>query len=104
VGRFDVFRHPDPRRRKTVPFLLSIQSDTLSFLETRVVVPLVIEQTFGARIPFLHPLLEVDGSSVVLAVNELVAVETSLLGGVIANLSRDASTIVSALDYLISGY
>lgn len=104
MARFDVFRHPDSRRRKTVPFLLSIQSDALSFLETRVVVPLVIEQTFGPRVPFLHPLLEVDGIAVVLAINELVAVETTLLGGVIANLSRDASTIVPALDHLLSDY
>ncbi len=104
MGRFDVFRHPDPRRRKTAPFLLSIQSDALDFLATRVVVPLVLERVFGARIPFLHPVLEVDGQAVVLVVNELVALETSLLGGVVTNLSRDASTIVSALDYLISGY
>lgn len=104
MARFDVYRHPDAKRRKVIPFFLSIQSDSLDFLATRVVVPLVADRSFGARIPFLHPSLVVQGEAVILAINELVAIETSILGPVVANQAHDASTIVSALDYLVSGY
>jgi hypothetical protein len=48
--------------------------------------------------------LVVTGRQVVLATNELVAVERKLLGSAVASLAVDASTIVSAVDYLISGY
>lgn len=104
MARFDVHRHPDPKRRKTNPFFVSIQSDALDFLRTRVVVPLVATQAFGPRIPFLHPELTIENRNVVLATNELVAVELSILGHVIANASADAPAIVTALDYLVSGY
>ena len=104
MARFDVFRHPEAKRRKTVPFLLSIQSDALDFLATRAVAPLVAENAFGPRIPFLHPVLDVDNQRVVLAINELVAVEATLLRGAVSNLGRDSTAIITALDYLISGY
>lgn len=104
MARFDVYRHPQTKQRRAIPFFVSIQSDTLDFLNTTIVVPLVAEHAFGPRIPFLHPVLDVMGRPVVLATNELVAVEKSLLGAVVANAAVDASTIVSAIDYLISGY
>ncbi len=93
-----------PKRRRTVPYLLSIQSDALDFLDTRIVVPLVTERSFGPRITFLHPLLDVEEHSVVLAMNELVALDRATLGRPVANLQLHASEIVTALDYLISGY
>ena len=104
MARFDVYRHPDAKQRKDVPFFVSVQSDMLDFLRSTIVVPLVAKAAFGARIDFLHPLLHVNGSSVILATNELVAVERKVLGTAVANLAVDASTIVSAIDYLISGY
>ena len=104
MARFDVYPHPDSRQRKLIPFFISIQSDALEFLRSTIVVPLVAESVFGPRIDFLHPVLDVSGIKVVLATNELVAVEKKLLGTAVANASVDASTIVSAIDYLVSGY
>jgi toxin CcdB len=104
VARFDVYRHPLAKVRKRVPYLLSIQADALDFLETRIVVPLVTEKAFGPRIPFLHPIVDLEQTNVVIAMNELTALERALLGSPVANLHAHASEIVGALDYLISGY
>lgn len=104
MARFDVHRHPLVTRRRTIPYLLSIQSDALDYLETRIVVPLVLEKAFGPRVTFLHPLVDVENGKVVLAMNELVAVDRALLGPSVANLQMHATEIVTALDYLISGY
>ena len=104
MARFDVYRHPDARRRKANPFFVSIQSDALDFLGTRVVIPLVDERSFGPRIEFLHPVLEIESKSVVLATNELVAVEHAALGNPIGTARNDAPAIVAAIDYLVSGY
>ncbi|MEO8936179.1 MAG: CcdB family protein [Burkholderiaceae bacterium] len=53
---------------------------------------------------FLYSVLDMNGANVLLATNELVAVEREFIDAAVANLSVDASTIVSAVDYLISGY
>ncbi len=103
MARFDVYRHPQVRQRRTIPFLVSIQSDALEFLHSTIVIPLVAEQAFGPRIPFLHPVLDVIGRPVVLATNELVAVERSLLGAAGANAGADASAISAAMDYRVAG-
>ncbi len=104
MARFDVYRHPDAKRRRSVPFFVSIQSDTLEFLHSTIVVPLVAENAFGPRIDFLHPVLVVMGRAVVLATTELVAVEKKILGTSVGNVAIDAATIVASVDYLISGY
>ena len=104
MARFDVYRHPESARRRQVPFLVSIQSDALDALHTTVVIPLVAAAAFGPRIPFLHPVLDVGGRACVLATNELQAVVKATLGTAITNAAAEASAIVAALDYLISGY
>ena len=104
MARFDVYRHPLAKRRKSVPYLVSIQTDALDYLETRIVAPLVSEKAFGPRIPFLHPIVALDHETVVVATNELVALERSLLGAPVANIRESAAEIIAALDYLIAAY
>lgn len=104
MARFDVHRHPLAKSRRSVPFLLSIQTDALDFLATRLVAPLVVEKAFGPRIPFLHPIVPIDGDRLVVAMNELVAVDRALLGAPVFSMRESASEIVAALDYLVSGY
>jgi len=104
VARFDVYRHPIAKSRRSVPFLLSIQTDALDYLDTRIVVPLVAEKSFGPRVPFLHPTIDIEQEKIVVAMNELVAIERRLLGDPVANLQSHSTTIISALDYLVSAY
>lgn len=104
MARFDVYRHPLARSRRSIPFLLSIQTDALDYLDSRIVVPLVKEKSFGPRVPFLHPTIDIEEDKVVVAMNELVAIERGLLGNPVANLRAHSATIISALDYLVSGY
>ena len=40
MARFDVYRHPDAKQRVTTPFLLDVQNEYISGLQTRVVLPL----------------------------------------------------------------
>ena len=104
MARFDVYRHPLAKSRRSVPYLLSLQTDALDYLDTRIVVPLVAERSFGPRIAFLHPTVDIQDEKVVVAMNELVAIERGLLGNAVTNLQSHSTTILSALDYLVSGY
>ena len=44
MARFDVYAHADADTRKKTPFLLDVQNSYIDGLETRVVVPLRVDE------------------------------------------------------------
>jgi len=49
MAQFDVCTNPNPASAKRIPYLLDVQSDLLSSLATRVVVPLATLETLGNK-------------------------------------------------------
>ena len=45
MASFTIYANPDPKSQKAIPFLLDVQSELLSPLDTRVVVPLYLKST-----------------------------------------------------------
>ena len=43
MAQFDVYANQNPNTNKEVPYLLDVQADILSSLETRVIVPLIVQ-------------------------------------------------------------
>jgi toxin CcdB len=99
----DVHRNADDRGRDLYPFLLDVQADLLSDLETRVVVPLVAAAAYGRRAGRLHPQFEIDGQSVVMATHLLAAVRRSELGARVASLADRRDEVIAAVDVLLGG-
>jgi toxin CcdB len=62
----DVHRNTDDATGQ-IPYLLDLQADLLDELQTRVVAPLVRAEAFGRRADRLHPVFEIEGTSVVMA-------------------------------------
>ena len=85
------------------PFLLDVQVDLLSDLETRVVVPLVRASAFGRPAGRLHPRFTVHGQEVVMATHLLAAVRRSTLGDCVTSLSGYRDTVIGAIDVLLTG-
>lgn len=54
MAQFDVYANPNPNTNKEVPYPLDVQADILSSLETRVIVPLVIQSKTAKH---LNPVL-----------------------------------------------
>jgi toxin CcdB len=86
-----------------IPFLIDVQADLLSDLETRVVVPLVREGAFGRRASRLHPLFTIEGEQVVMATHLLAAVRRGTLGSALASLLDQRDVIIAAIDVLWTG-
>ena len=86
-----------------IPWLIDVQSNLLSDLETRVVVPLIRATAFGRRAARLHPAFVVDGDDVVLATHLIAAIRKRSLGPAVASLSGQRDAVLSALDVLWSG-
>ncbi|MCC7049103.1 MAG: CcdB family protein [Alphaproteobacteria bacterium] len=103
MAQFDVHQNTDPRSRDEIPFLVDIQSDFLSSLSTRAVVPLIRAKTFGKPISRLNPEFRIKGQALVLSTAELAGVPRAALGPAVANLAHAGDAIIAAVDLLITG-
>ena len=84
--------------------VVDCQSDLMSDLRSRFVVPLRLKHGFPVQSARFNPEFEVDGRDYVLATQFPRAVEIERLGKRIFSLSEHDLTIKNALDMLISGY
>src|SRR5688572_6228656 len=72
MPQFSVHKNKNPKTRATYPYLVDVQSDLLSGLSTRVVVPLVRHTAVGRKpIGILMPVVSVEGQSFVMLVPQL---------------------------------
>ena len=86
-----------------IPYLLDIQADMLSALQTRVVVPLILREAFGRPIARLHPVFTIETRPVVMATHLTAAIRRSSLGAVVVSFQSERDTILNAVDVLWSG-
>lgn len=104
MSQFTVYRNKSPRSKGDYPFLLDIQSDLLSDLKTRVVIPLCSEGWLGGQpIGNLVPKLEIEGDPFLVLTPQLAGVSTRELGERVTDLSESRDAIIAALDLLITG-
>ena len=104
MARFDVYRHPDAKQRVNTPFLLDVQNEYISGLQTRVVLPLRSAERVAIPLRDLNPALEVEGVAVILDAAAIGAVPLSMLKSPVDNLRAQADLISSALDALFGAY
>lgn len=104
MAQFDVHRNAG-RGAKHIPFLLDVQSDLISVVGSRIVVPLVRAAAFGRPAPArLYPALTVEGISVIMLTTDIASILRSELGSKVASLSDRWSEIRDALDFTFQGY
>lgn len=94
-ARLEIWRLRDGKR-----LVLNVQSDLLD-ISTFVVVPLARSGNFG-QIEEVNPYVEVGGISYLLVTQQLSAVRRSEMKTRIADLSADSSTVIKALDRLLT--
>ena len=99
MARFDVYENA-----AGPGYLVDVQADLLSPLNTRVVIPLLPADIAPARAARLNPEFEVRGLPCSLVTQFMAAVPRSELKLVIVNLEREASTILDAVDFLHQGW
>jgi toxin CcdB len=102
VAQYDVYEHPGERLRAEYPFIIDLQTDLLSSLDTRVIVPLRRAELLPA-IKRLNPSFTIDGINVVLVPTEIVAIRRSLLGPPVGSLGKEHFVITAALDLMLTG-
>lgn len=105
MARFDVYRNSGPQAAD-VPYLLDVQTEVLSGLDTRVVVPLRRRSRFPASIvpANLMPMVTVEGDECIVEIPKLAAVPVRILKEPVTSLSACRLEITRALDFLFQGF
>ena len=99
MPQFDVFKNvAEPG------YLLDCQSDALSGLNTRLVVPLLPTDYAPKPSHRLNPLLSMDQEQFVMMTHFVSAVPTRDLGQAVGSLAQEYTVIMNAFDMLLTGY
>ncbi len=104
MAQFDVFKNKNRSTKTLYPYLLEVQSNLLSELQTTVVIPLTVENNYsGEKLKTLHPVFEIMGKQYLSITTLIAGIERSNLGEKISSLSESRDEIISALDFMITG-
>ncbi|MBS64162.1 CcdB family protein [Salinisphaera sp.] len=99
MARFEVCRNQGGSG-----YLLDVQSDLLSGLNTRMVVPLLPKAAAPRPAERLNPEFEIKRTQVVMATQYMAAVPESELGPTVCSLAEQQHAISAALDMLFLGF
>ena len=83
--------------------VLDCQTDLLTDIETRFVVPLVAREQAPAPVRQLNPVFAIEGAEYVMLTQSAAAVRRSELGDEVASLAGYRHQIIEALDFLLTG-
>ena len=99
MARHDVYENPDGNG-----YLLDLQSDFFSVLDSRIVAPLV---PFGGELLHsarLNPVFEIRGERHIMLTQSMSAVPTGVLRKKIADLYDHFDEITRAIDMIFQGF
>lgn len=104
MAQFDVYNNTNQSTKSSYPYLVEIQSDLLSELQTTVVIPLIEKNDYtGAKLKYLHPIFEISGK-LYLAMTTLIAgIDRGSLGEKITSLAKSRDEFISSIDFMITG-
>lgn len=104
MRQFDVYPNPNPRTRDAYPFLVDIQSQLISELATRIVIPLGRRSRFGAEsMAVLTPVIEYAGEQLLLLTPQIASIPSNLLRDPIGSLDHFRADIIASLDFALAG-
>jgi toxin CcdB len=104
MAQFDVYQNVDPASQGYIPYLLDVQHGLHQSLSTRTVVPLVRSSLLQQNLANLCPRFTVEGETVIMATPELAGYPVRDFGHKIATLADERTTILSAINFLLSGF
>lgn len=103
MAQFSVHRNPATDTAAWAPYLLVLQNDLLSELNTVVVAPLIHEEAFGRPARILNPTFTIEDHRVVLSTAELAGISRDALGAEVVSLAQERTAIMAACDFLFTG-
>lgn len=104
MPQLTVYKNKNSSTKARIPYLVDVQSDLLSELDTRIVIPLFISTALkGKALTTLTPTLQIEGRACVLMTPQLAGISKKELGDEVEDLAAHRDSIIAALDFLITG-
>ena len=106
MAQFDVYANPSSHSKAHYPYLVDIQSDVLTDLATRIVIPLGRSSAFGGEaMKGLTPQISFDGEELelLLLTPQIASVPEKQLRKPVGSLAHFREQIIAALDLAITG-
>lgn len=103
MAQFDVYPNPSPRSKAAMPYVVDVQSNLLSVLPTRLVIPL---SRIGLNAPIARNVIKqftVNGESLFLLAYVAAPVDARGLQNKVTSLHEASHDIVAAIDVVLSG-
>lgn len=101
---FDIHANPEQRTRGALPYVIELQADLLSDLNTRLVAPFAPARHYRGALPYLNPVVDIDGEPHVLLIQQMAALPKRLLAGPpVENAEAQRYEIIAAVDFLVTG-
>lgn len=105
MAQFDVYRNPSARQREVMPYMVEVQSNLLTGLPTRLMMPLAVPAVLPSAIPRgLCPRLDFGHERTYLLAHLASPFRVSEVGVPLGSVAAHASVIVAALDAVLSGF
>lgn len=101
MAQFDVYKNENLKTKINTPYLLDVQNDILSSLDTRIVIPLVFSL---GKVDGLTKEIRVNDEKLYLYTDQMAAVPLSLLNKKICSIKEQADEIKNSLDFLVYGF
>ena len=105
MAQFTVYQNLNTLSKKIYPYLIDIQSPLLNTLETRLVIPLSLKSHFENKIiNNLNPEIQIKNANYILLTQQMAAISIKSIGSIVCDCSSIRQEIISAIDFLITGF
>ena len=105
MAQFDILKNLNKASKADVPYIMDIQSNSVSIIGTRIVVPLrYTKNNLDKLISKIHVSIEVDNKEYIAFISEMAAILSGLIGSAIANGNSKRTEIIAAIDLLFTGF
>lgn len=102
MARFDVYEYDNA----DISFIVDVQADLLSDLESRVVIPLIAQRSNDQDFfPRLNPVITINGENHILMTADIGTENCEMFGKKVTNIEdRYRQDIIDAIEFLFQGF
>ena len=105
MSQFMIYSNLNKSSNQEFPYLLDIQSTLLSELETRLVIPLVLQSSAKYKsFSKLTPQIVIKNKQYLMLTPQMAGISRHDIGIEILDISSKRFEIISAIDILITGF
>ena len=104
MSQFTLYKNLNKTTATAYPYFVDVQSELLSTLNSRLVIPLTPLELLENKAPsLLCPMIQIEQGDFVMLTQQMASVPTKILAEPVADLSTFRAEIIAAIDFLITG-